>query len=118
MAKYTITPSPSTSAADVNLLANIKRPRHADTYRATIFVYGTFAGSTVTVQFANGSTATLINAKDVNGSTMAYSADGYGNLEIAGVTRLDNSTDVLSIYATAGTSTGSASLTIDLYDNL
>lgn len=111
----------STTAASTqtqtSYVVTIVRPNKEDSWKASYLIYGTFAGATATLQFAPGTTATLINIKDINGTTAAHSANGYGNLTFGGDANRDNSTDQIHVYLSVGTSTDAISLTAEIYDN-
>lgn len=97
------------------LLTKIKKPRHADHYSATVFIYGSSFGSgTVTIQLSPDGGTTKITAKDSSGSDVTAAANSSFVLPVAG--NGSDSDEFISLYANLNGST-SPSITIDVFDN-
>ena len=104
----------ATIDADENVfLTTIGKRTGVDMYEATIAVYGTFGGGTVTLQGSPDGGTTKINLRDISGSVVSITSDDVFNVRLGYANKLG---DELMLYANMSGSTTPA-VTVDVFDN-
>lgn len=94
-------------------IGTAKRNRHQPTWSGSVWVYGTWGGTTATFQSSPNGGTTRVDLKDQSGSARSSTANDTFNVEL---TTGANNGQEIPLYITLTGGTG-ISLTVDVYDN-
>lgn len=94
-------------------LLKVHKPRSLDFYYASIFVFGTFGGGTVSIQASPDNGTTFITLNNEAGTAATFTANGMMNLKTGVNDKLEGD---LILYASIATATN-PSLTVTVFDN-
>jgi hypothetical protein len=102
-----------TADATNTLICRVTKPRHADIWKATVNIFGTFGSGTVALNMSTDGGTTKVAIKNASGSAYTTTAADNFNMELGNGGRYND--DIL-IYATLSGATN-PSITITVHDN-